>query len=237
MTGSALLQRLQDAPKPAISPSLLSCDLAHMADEIAAVGRAGVSMLHLDVMDGHFVPNLTFGPVVVRAIRQATEMLLDTHLMISDPGQYLDAFVAAGSDILTVHIEATPDPGGILERIHQAGRLAGLSLNPATSIDDIEPYVDRADMVLVMSVVPGFSGQAFMPETLEKVRWLRSRLGAEAVIEIDGGINENTIARAAGAGANVFVAGTAVFGGDDYEDAVGRLRRAGTPQGQVHQQD
>ena len=237
MTAEALLQRLCEAREPVIAPSLLACDLARLKDEIVAVERTGVPMVHLDVMDGHFVPNLTFGPPVVRSVRGATKLSVDTHLMIADPGRYLDAFVEAGSDILTVHIEVAPDPRGLLKRIRDAGRLAGLALNPATSIDQIKPYVDDADMVLVMSVVPGFGGQAFMPETLEKVRWLRRRLGQKALIEIDGGINENTIGLAAEAGANVFVAGTAVFGHGDYLDAVARLRRAAGAQIQVHQQD
>ena len=237
MSRSALLQRLHEAPAPVISPSLLSSDLSQLKQEVADVGRAGVPMVHLDVMDGHFVPNLTFGPPVVRAVRRGTDLILDTHLMIANPGQYLDAFIEAGSDILTIHVEAVPDPRKLLARIRDADRLAGLVLNPGTSIDAIEPYVDEADMVLVMSVVPGFGGQAFMPDTLEKVRWLGKRLGPKGLIEIDGGINEDTIAGAAEAGAKLFVAGTAVFGSSDYEDAVGRLRRAATTGGQVHQQD
>ena len=226
MTGPALLEQLQDATEPLISPSLLASDLARLADEIAALERAGVPMVHLDVMDGHFVPNLTFGPPVARCIRQVTDLPLDTHLMISDPARHLEAFIEAGCDILTIHIEVVPDPLPLLNRIRQAGRLAGLSLNPGTSLDLIKPYADQADMILVMSVEPGFGGQAFMPETLDKVRWLRRRLGPKALIEIDGGINENTVAQAAQAGVNVFVAGTAVFGGGDYPDAVARLRRA-----------
>ena len=236
MTGSALLQRVRDIPRPVIAPSLLASDLGHVSDEIAAVARAGVSVVHLDVMDGHFVPNLTYGPPLVRCIRPATDLILDTHLMISEPDRHLDAFLEAGSDILTVHIETSPDPGALFSRIHEAGRLAGLCLNPGTSVDAIEPYVDHAELILVMSVQPGFGGQAFMPSSLEKLRRLRRRLGPEALIEIDGGINENTIRLAAEAGADVFVAGTAVFRGDDYGDAVDRLRRAAAGC-QVHQRD
>ena len=237
MPGKALLEQLQGATEPIIAPSVLASDMARLADEIAAVARTGVPMVHLDVMDGHFVPNLTFGPPVVRSIRQATDLPLDTHLMIAEPGRHLDAFIEAGSDILTVHIEVAPDPRPLLERIRRAGCLAGLVLNPATTIDAIKAYVDDADMVLVMSVVPGFGGQAFMHDALDKVRWLRRRLGPKALIEIDGGINENTIGLAAEAGANVYVAGTAVFRNDDYQGAVDRLRRAAVAGSRVHEQD
>ena len=200
--------------KPAIriAPSVLSADFGRLAEEVAALERAGAEMLHLDVMDGHFVPNISFGVPVIKSLRQHTKLFLDAHLMISEPKRYAEAFAKAGCDHLTFHIEVTDGPRAVIEHMRSFGVSVGVSINPTTPVSAIEPIVDDVDLVLVMSVWPGFGGQAFMPEVLDKVRQLRTRLRLHQRLQIDGGIDEKTIGSAAQAGADTFVAGTAIFG-------------------------
>jgi ribulose-phosphate 3-epimerase len=211
---------------PSVLPSLLLCDFARLADEVARLEEAGVEALHLDVMDGHFVPNLTYGPPIVAAVRSCTDLPVDVHLMISNPGDYLQEFRDAGADSITVHIEATPDPRPALDRIRSLGAAAGLALNPPTPLSAVVPYLASCDLLLVMSVMPGFGGQEFDPVALEKLRALRSTPAAtHLLLEIDGGVNERTIGQCAEAGAMLFVVGSAILKQPDYRAAVERLRQ------------
>lgn len=208
---------------PVILPSLLLCDFGRLADEIRQLEQAGVRALHLDVMDGCFVPNLTYGMPIVQAVRRATSLPLDVHLMIAHPEQYVTAFREAGADAITIHVEATADPGPLLRRIRELGAAAGIALNPDTPLSAIEPYLDDCDLVLVMSVAAGFGGQSFQEVAIEKLQRLRKRLRPETLLEIDGGINPATIARCASAGAQLFVVGSAIFRTPDYSAAVRQL--------------
>ena len=211
-----------------VAPSILSAAFGRLADEVRAVAAAGADWIHVDVMDGHFVPNITIGPAVVRAVREATALPLDVHLMVSDPDRYLDDFAAAGADLLSVHVEATPHVHRTLQHIHHLGKRAGVVVNPATSEETLRYVLGSVDLVLVMSVNPGFGGQAFIPDVLPKVRTLRSmidRLGRAVDLEIDGGIAPGTAGAAAAAGARVLVAGNAVFSRPDYKAAIEGLRR------------
>jgi ribulose-phosphate 3-epimerase len=208
-----------------IAPSLLAADFARLQDEVRSVEAAGADWLHLDVMDGHFVPNLTFGPFIVAAVKKCATKPLDVHLMITDPWRYADAFLDAGADLLTFHVEVEQhgDVGGLLAHIRARGSKAGLSLQPDTPPARLQPFVDRLDLVLVMSVFAGFGGQKFMPEVLGKVGELR-RLGFAGEVSMDGGIAPATIGDSARAGTNVFVAGTAVFGAPDRRTRIAELR-------------
>jgi ribulose-phosphate 3-epimerase len=208
-----------------IAPSLLAADFARLAQEVRSVEEAGADWLHLDVMDGHFVPNLTFGPSVTAAIKKCANVPLDVHLMITDPWKYADAFLDAGANALTFHVEVEKngDVGDLLGHIRKRGALAGLSLQPDTDPARLRPWLDRTDLVLVMSVFAGFGGQKFMPEVLPKVAELR-RLGFRGEVSMDGGIGAGTIADSARAGTNVFVAGTAVFGAPDRAARIRDLR-------------
>ncbi|MEQ8849229.1 ribulose-phosphate 3-epimerase [Botrimarina sp.] len=217
MTGAAAATteglRAQCLPRGvAIAPSLLACDFGRVAEEIAAIERAGATLLHLDIMDGHFVPNLSIGVPVVKAVRRLTELPLDVHLMLDNPAEYVAPFRDAGADNITVHAEVLDDPRPLLDRIRELGATAGLSVNPPTPIESIEGVIDACDLVLVMSVMPGFGGQEFNPVALEKLRWLRDHPRCRAVREVDGGVNSETISACAQAGAELMVAGTAVFG-------------------------
>ncbi|HXV19023.1 MAG TPA: ribulose-phosphate 3-epimerase [Candidatus Omnitrophota bacterium] len=206
-----------------IAPSLLSADFAHLADEIAKVEKAGCDLLHVDVMDGHFVPNITIGPFIVKAIRKVTKLPLDAHLMIDHPERYVRDFAQAGADHITVHAEACEGTlSETLKLIRSLGVTAGVSLKPASPLKLIEPFLGEIDMVLLMTVNPGFGGQSFMPEVMPKVRELRAKYDKD--IEVDGGINKDTCREAVGAGANVLVAGTAVFGKSDVKQAIEELR-------------
>jgi ribulose-phosphate 3-epimerase len=204
------LERLSGAPQPIVTPSLLNCDFARMADELEALERAGALAVHLDVMDGHFVPNLSYGAPVIADWRKRTGFPFDAHLMISEPGRYLDDFVAAGCDVIIFHIEVVPEPLGLVQRIRDAGCQASLALNPPTPFAAIAPYLDAVDAILVMSVMPGFGGQAFEPAVLEKVRAARAAR-PDLWISIDGGIKPDTAEEAVAAGAGQLVAGSAVF--------------------------
>ena len=207
-----------------VAPSLLSADFSRLAEEIRAVERAGADWLHVDVMDGHFVPNLTIGAPVVKSLRKCTNRPLDVHLMIESPEKYLGQFIEAGSDIITIHVEATSDVIGCLRTVRAAGRKAGITLRPATPIEKIFPFLGMVDLVLVMTVNPGFGGQTFMIEQVEKVAAVRnelSRIRSAALIEVDGGINADTAAHCRLA--DVLVAGQYVFG-QNYGEAIARLK-------------
>lgn len=210
-----------------IAPSLLSANFAYLADEIKKVEAAGADLLHLDIMDGHFVPNLTFGPPVIAALRQVTKLPFDVHLMVTNPQELIEPFVKAGADILTVHAETAPHMHRLIQTIKASGVRAAVSLNPATSLTAIEEILSELDMVLIMSVNPGFGGQQFIPESIDKIKRLRQLIESRNLqvdIEVDGGINKSTARMVVDAGANVLVAGSAVYGAPDVAKAIQELR-------------
>ncbi len=206
-----------------VAPSLLSCDFAKMGEEVVRVDQAGADLIHLDVMDGHFVPNITIGPGIVSAVRPFTKLPFDVHLMIDDPLDYIDAFANAGADIITFHIEARSDPLATIEKIRQKGIKAGLVIKPKTPVEAVFPYLDQLYMVLVMTVEPGFGGQSFMPDMMPKVTALKNeckKRELDVLIEVDGGISEKTVGAAAAAGADICVSGTGVFKAKDMKEAI-----------------
>jgi ribulose-phosphate 3-epimerase len=217
-----LKARLRSA-SPAVLPSLLACDFANLRREIQHVEQAGVAALHLDIMDGHFVPNLSIGIPIVEAVRRSTDLPLDVHLMIEEPAKFIKQFRDAGANSLTIHGEAVADPRPLLDEIRSLGALAGLAINPPTPLSAVEPSLSHCDMVLVMSVMPGFGGQPFDVTALDKLRALSARTDHDAVLEVDGGINSNTIADCVEAGADLLVAGSAVFRAGDHRAAVAEL--------------
>jgi len=224
MSRRETLHRLQQAA-PAVLPSMLLCDFGDLRSEVDRLHRAGVKALHLDVMDGHFVSNLTYGLPLVEAFRRLTTLPLDVHLMVANPEEYLDRYVKAGADSLTIHIEAVPEPRDALRRIRDLDALAGLAFNPTTPLEAIEPFREECDILLVMSVQPGFGGQKFESVALDKLRALRKVVSAEQLLEIDGGVGDQTIAQCADAGADLFVVGSAIFRAGDYAASIERLNR------------
>jgi ribulose-phosphate 3-epimerase len=215
-----------------IAPSILSADFARLADEVAAVERAGADLLHIDVMDGHFVPNLTVGPPIVEALKKVTKLPLDVHLMITNADAFIPEFAAAGADYLTVHVEACPHLHRTIQSIKERGMKAGVTLNPATPFQSLQEILSEVDLVLIMSVNPGFGGQKFIPSVLNKVtaaRAMLDRIESPALLEIDGGIKVDNVARVVAAGATVLVAGSAVFSSRDYAATIAALRAAGQP--------
>ena len=212
-----------------IAPSILSADFARLADAVATVEAAGADQIHVDVMDGHFVPNITFGPPVVAALRRVTRLPLDVHLMISDPDRYLEAFASAGASIITVHSEAVTHLHRTLSRIRQLGAKAGVAINPATPLDHVQEVAGDFDVLLIMSVNPGFGGQSFIPRSVAKVAAAKAMLaaaGSTADIEVDGGVDLTNAAALAGAGATMLVAGASIFGTANPAEATQALRRA-----------
>jgi ribulose-phosphate 3-epimerase len=210
-----------------IAPSILSADFSRLGDEIRAVEAAGADYIHVDVMDGHFVPNITIGPLIVAAARDITSLPLDVHLMIENPDRYIPDFAAAGADIIVVHVEASIHLHRSIQLIKSLGKKAGVSLNPATPLNCLEYVLADLDLVLLMTVNPGFGGQSFIEETIPKIKALRAMLdkrGLEAELEVDGGVKTDNIARISHAGADVFVAGSAVFGSCDYAATIKTLK-------------
>ncbi len=218
------LQTIRDAA-PAVLPSLLMCDFGDLKTEVQRLDDAGTGVLHLDVMDGHFVPNLTYGMPIVKGLRRHTNMPLDVHLMISDPMKYAKPMVDAGADLLTFHVEAVDDAAAVAGQIRDLGVAVGVALNPDTPLESLSGCVDDVDMVLVMSVNAGFGGQSFNPVALDKLRSLRAA-HPDLLLQIDGGMNDQTIGSAAAAGCDLFVVGSAIFGKDDYQAAINGLDQA-----------
>lgn len=216
------LERLRQAG-PTVLPSMLLCDFTNLEREVRRLEEAGVHGFHLDVMDGHFVPNLTYGLTIVEAFRKLTPLPLDAHLMISNPAEFAGQFVDAGADVVTIHVEATDAAGEILRDIRKRGAAAGLALNPGTPLAEIAEMQSEADLLLVMSVQPGFGGQSFQEVALEKLAALRENGKLTAILEVDGGVNDKTIARCAQAGADLAVVGSAIFAHDDYAARVASL--------------
>lgn len=227
MSRSATLDRLA-SQIPIIAPSMLKCDFGNLHRELELLDAANASVLHWDVMDGHFVPNLSYGPMVIERCRPRTNAVFDAHLMISVPEKYVDEFIAAGCDCITFHVEAVRNAGALLRRIKDADLVAGLALNPKTDVEAVKPFLADCDLVLVMSVEPGFGGQKFIPSAIQKLNKLRQMTPPETLLSVDGGIGRNTIADCATAGADIFVAGSAVFDMPNYTAALQELAQLGS---------
>jgi ribulose-phosphate 3-epimerase len=226
MSRQRTLIEFRQAP-PVVLPSLLLCDFGNLEREVREVEAAGARALHLDVMDGNFVPNITYGMPIIAAVRRATKLPLDVHLMISRPGDFIEEFVKAGASSLTIHVEAVDDPRPVLEKIRACDAVASLALNPPTPLDAIRPSLDYCDMVLCMSVMPGFGAQKFDPVALEKLRILKA-LKSDVILEIDGGVNERTIAECTRAGAQMLVTGAAIFRREaTYAESLSKLTQLG----------
>ncbi|MBI5756499.1 MAG: ribulose-phosphate 3-epimerase [Nitrospirae bacterium] len=211
-----------------IAPSILSADFSRLGEEIRMVEEAGAGLIHVDVMDGHFVPNITVGPFILEAVRKVTSLPLDVHLMIERPEEYISAFAGAGADIITVHVEACGHLHRTVQQIKEKGKMAGVSVNPATPLVMVEDILGDIDLLLIMSVNPGFSGQQFIPSVLEKIRGARrmfDKIGSKAYLEVDGGIKLDNIAEVASAGADMFVSGSGVFGTGDYKKTIEEMKK------------
>jgi len=226
MEEGSVTRRLPGPGTVEVVPSILSADFARLAEEIAAVESAGVQMVHLDVMDGHFVPNITIGPPVIAKLRKHTRLAFDTHLMISEPARYAEAFAQAGADNITFHIEVTDEPAAVIDQIHALGCTAGISLNPETPVESIAEAAPLCDMVLVMTVHPGFGGQEFIDEAARKVTAVRRIVGPNIRVEVDGGIDPQTTPIVVSYGADTLVAGNAIFGRPDRVAAINAIRDA-----------
>ncbi|QDU82746.1 Ribulose-phosphate 3-epimerase [Polystyrenella longa] len=233
MDHSTRKQKLR-ACLPTIAPSMLKCDYGNLQAEIEQLTRDGAQVLHWDVMDGHFVPNLSYGALLLKSLRNKTDLFYDAHLMISDPDRYLDDYLDAGCDAITFHIEAVPEPTALLKRIKDAGVLAGLSFNPQTPVSAIEPFFGETDLVLLMSVEPGFGGQSFIESSVEKMQQLRTAAGLDVILSIDGGIGPDTLSGPARSGADLYVAGSSVFGEEDYGVAIREMETLARDQGPTY---
>lgn len=217
-----MLQHLRQH-SPVIAPSMLKCDFGDLRNEVQKIDAAQLPLYHLDVMDGHFVPNLSYGPMVIERLRELTETPFDAHLMISEPGRYLDEYIKAGCEAITFHLEAVPEPTELLQEIRRQNVVSGLAINPDTPIEAAEPFLEHCDLLLIMSVKPGFGGQKFMPEVLPKVQRARQVAGERLIISVDGGVAAGTIGQCAAAGAGLFVAGSSIFDFDDYRQAADKM--------------
>jgi ribulose-phosphate 3-epimerase len=218
--------RLPKAGTIEIAPSILSADFAKLADEIAQVESAGVKILHLDIMDGHFVPNITMGPPVIAKLRKYSDLVFDSHLMISEPSRYADSFIEAGVDHISFHIEAEKEPEKLIEKLHESGITAGITLNPDTPVEAIEKVAGLCDMILVMTVHPGFGGQKFIPQAAEKIIRIREIVGPDIRIEVDGGVSVETASKVVSYGADTLVAGNAIFSKTDRIAAIKAIQEA-----------
>jgi ribulose-phosphate 3-epimerase len=221
-----------DTRKKKIAPSILSADFAHLADEIKAVEEAGADLIHVDVMDGHFVPNFTVGPPIVKAIKKVAHLPLDVHLMMTNPDDYIPEFIEAGSNYLTVHVETCPHLHRTIQSIKEKGVRAGVTLNPATPLSTVEPILPEVDLLLIMSVNPGFGGQEFISFVKNKIKAARKMidgLGLQVELEVDGGLKVDNVEAISKAGADIFVAGSAIFGSKDYKDTIAKMRKAIEP--------
>lgn len=218
--------RLPKAGTIEIVPSVLSADFSHLADEVAVIAKAGVRVVHLDVMDGHFVPNITIGPPVIAKLRKVSDLVFDAHLMISEPDRYAEAFIEAGANHITFHIEVADEPLKLIDKLHSLGCTAGICLNPETPVEAVKDVAPHCDMVLVMTVHPGFGGQKFMPEAAKKVIRVREIVGPDIRVEVDGGIDPETTPMVVSYGADTLVAGNAIFGETDRIAAIDAMRKA-----------
>lgn len=230
MSREAALSSIRLA-RPAIAPSMLKCDFGNLHREIELLESAGAPVLHLDVMDGHFVPNLSYGAMVIKRMRELTKLPFDAHLMISDPAKYLDDYIDAGCELITFHLEAVPEPVELLKRIRSADSAAGLAINPGTPVEKLKPFVEYCDLVLIMSVEPGFGGQKFMPVALDKLKAVRQMVTEDTIVSVDGGIGLSTIRETAAAGASLFVAGSSIFDTPDYTQAIAELHELASVSG------